>query len=429
VGFSLAFDTAEISDRLTHLAQLVSEADDEALIRSALNDVGHIQQWIDNCKVSLTRKLQVLATTMPRIQPQQVLASAANISRIDAFREVSRAKTLGAFPQLEHAFEQGRIGSAHIDAVVRATHQLTEEEKAKLASRSDWLNNVATHATPDNFARAVKSEVARIHADGGVTRLERQRRDASLRHWIDRESGMFHIAGRLDPENGLRVIGKLDNTVERLFHAALPDTCPTDDRKHGHLTALAFLELIDAASLGAPLTAGAMISSPHARAEVSVVIDLHTLRSGLHEHSVIRTGHEAELPLETIRRMACEAEIIPVVLNTKGVVIDIGRASRLATRYQRKAIEAMYTHCAIPDCKVPIAQCQPHHIAYWRDDGPTNMNNLVPLCTHHHRKVHEGNWRLKLSLPNRVLTVTYPDGHVSTACLTNSKPQERIPHE
>ena len=79
MGFSLAIDTAEISDRLSHLAQLISEADDEALIRSALNDVGQIQQWIDNCKVALTRKLQVLAATTPRIQPQQVLASAANI--------------------------------------------------------------------------------------------------------------------------------------------------------------------------------------------------------------------------------------------------------------------------------------------------------------------------------------------------------------
>ena len=422
-------ETDPITQSVQLLAQSIHDAHDEATIRTALQQVCTLQQWVDNCKVVLTRKLQVLATTTPRIQPQQVLASAANISRIDAFREVSRAKTLGAFPQLEQAFEQGRIGSAHIDAVARATHQLTEGEKAKLASRSDWLNNVATHSTPDNFARAVKSEVERIHADGGVTRLERQRRDASLRHWIDRESGMFHIAGRLDPENGLRVIGKLDNTVERLFHAALPETCPTDDRKHGHLNALALLELIDAASLNAPLTAGAMISSPHARAEVSVVIDLHTLRSGLHEHSIVRTGHEAELPLETIRRMACEAEIIPVVLNSKGVVIDIGRASRLATRYQRKAIEAMYSHCAIPDCKVPIAQCQPHHIAYWRDEGPTNLNNLVPLCPQHHRNVHEGNWGLRLSASNRALTVTYPDGHASTACPTNLKPQERISNE
>ncbi len=407
-------ETDLITQSVQLLAQSIHVAHDEATIRTALQQVCTLQQWVDNCKVALTRKLQVLATTTPRIQPQQVLASAANISRIDAFREVSRAKTLGAFPHLEQAFEQGRIGSAHIDAVARATHQLTEDEKAKLASRSDWLNNVATHATPDNFARAVKSEVERIHADGGVTRLERQRRDASLRHWIDRESGMFHIAGRLDPENGLRVIGKLDNTVERLFHAALPETCPIDDRKHGHLNALAFLELIDAATFTSPLTKGAMISSPHARAEVSVVIDLKTLRSGLHEHSIVRTGHDAELPLETVRRMACEAEIIPVVLNSKGVVLDIGRASRLATRYQRKAIEAMYSHCAIPDCKVPIAQCQPHHIDYWRDEGPTDMNNLLPLCPHHNRNVHEGNWKLKLHMPNRELTVTYPDGHVLT---------------
>lgn len=425
----MVVDTDLITQSVQQLAQSIHLAHDETTIRSALQQVCTLQQWVDNCKVALTRKLQVLATTTPRIQPQQVLASAANISRIDAFREVSRAKTLGAFPQLEHAFEQGRIGSAHIDAVARATHQLTEDEKSKLASRSDWLNNVALHATPDNFARAIKSEVERIHADGGVTRLDRQRRDASLRHWVDRESGMFHIAGRLDPESGLRVIGKIDTTVERLFHSALPETCPTDDRKHGHLNALAFLELIDAASFKAPLTAGAMISSPNSRAEVSVVIDLKTLRSGLHDHSIIRNGHEAELPLETIRRMACEAEIIPVVLNSKGVVIDIGRASRLATRYQRKAIEAMYSHCAIPDCKAPIAQCQPHHISYWRDDGPTDMKNLVPLCPHHHRNVHEGNWKLNLLMPDRELIVTYPDGHASSACPSNSKPQERTHHE
>jgi hypothetical protein len=43
--------------------------------------------------------------------------------------------------------------------------------------------------------------------------------------------------------------------------------------------------------------------------------------------------------------------------------------------------------------------------------------------------VHEGNWKLKLLASNRALTVTYPDGHISTACPTNSKPQERISNE
>jgi hypothetical protein len=394
-------ETDLITQSVQLLAQSIHVAHDEATIRTALQQVCTLQQWIDNCKVALTRKLQVLATTTPRIQPQQVLASAANISRIDAFREVSRAKTLGAFPQLEQAFEQGRIGSAHIDAVARATHQLTEDEKAKLASRSDWLNNVATHATPDNFARAVKSEVARLHADEGITTLQRQRRDTTLRHWVDRESGMFHINGRLDPECGLRIIGRIDNAVETMFHGALPDTCPTDDRKHGHLNALSLVALIDG-SVGAS-------SSPNARAEVSVVIDLQTLMHGMHQRSVIRTGHDVELPIETIRRMACEAEIIPVVLGSNGVVLDVGRATRLASRYQRKALEVMYPTCAIPQCCVPHSQCQPHHIRYWRDDGSTDMNNLIPLCSSHHRSVHEGGWKLSMHGTDRQLAITRPD--------------------
>jgi hypothetical protein len=394
-------ETDLITQSVQLLAQSIHDAHDEATIRTALQQVCTLQQWVDNCKVALTRKLQVLATTTPRIQPQQVLASAANISRIDAFREVSRAKTLGAFPQLEQAFEQGRIGSAHIDAVARATHQLTEDEKAKLASRSDWLNNVATHATPDNFARAVKSEVARLHADEGITTLQRQRRDTTLRHWVDRESGMFHINGRLDPECGLRIIGRIDNAVETLFHGALPDTCPTDDRKHGHLNALSLVALIDG-SVGAS-------SSPNARAEVSVVIDLQTLMHGMHQRSVIRTGHDVELPIETIRRMACEAEIIPVVLGSNGVVLDVGRATRLASRYQRKALEVMYPTCAIPQCCVPHSQCQPHHIRYWRDDGSTDMNNLIPLCSSHHRSVHEGGWKLSMHGTDRQLAITRPD--------------------
>ena len=394
-------ETDLITQSVQLLAQSIHVAHDEATIRTALQQVCTLQQWVDNCKVALTRKLQVLATTTPRIQPQQVLASAANISRIDAFREVTRAKTLGAFPQLEQAFEQGRIGSAHIDAVARATHQLTEDEKAKLASRSDWLNNVATHATPDNFARAVKSEVARLHADEGITTLQRQRRDTTLRHWVDRESGMFHINGRLDPECGLRIIGRIDNAVETMFHGALPDTCPTDDRKYGHLNALSLVALIDG-SVGAS-------SSPNARAEVSVVIDLQTLMHGMHQRSVIRTGHDVELPIETIRRMACEAEIIPVVLGSNGVVLDVGRATRLASRYQRKALEVMYPTCAIPQCCVPHSQCQPHHIRYWRDDGSTDMNNLIPLCSSHHRSVHEGGWKLSMHGTDRQLAITRPD--------------------
>lgn len=375
-------------------------------IRDALGDIAFIQTWVDQRKIELTRRLQQLASQSPSVHPQHVLATAGNTSRFDAYRELQRASTLDQFPELARVFASGQISSAHLDVLARTVHQLDPRESVQLAKRGEWLNTIATHTTPDNFARAIKHEVARIHNDGGAAKLERQRRDLLLRHWVDRDSGMVHLHGRLDPESGLRIIGRIEQVAEQLFHGAMPETCPTDDRKHGHLGALALIALVD----GSALVNNVSLSSHNSRAEVSVVIDYETLVNGLHERSVMHAGFETELPLETIRRMACEAEIIPVVLGKNGVVLDVGRGSRLASRHQRLALGAMYTHCAIPNCHVSINRCQPHHIRYWRNDGRTDMNNLVPLCSTHHRNVHESRWTLVLDPSTRELTVGYPDG-------------------
>jgi hypothetical protein len=63
--------------------------------------------------------------------------------------------------------------------------------------------------------------------------------------------------------------------------------------------------------------------------------------------------------------MACESDIIPVVLDGEGVVLDEGRAQRLATAVQRTAIEAMQSTCSHPDCTVTIDDCRVHHLRPW----------------------------------------------------------------
>ncbi|MEO5974250.1 MAG: DUF222 domain-containing protein [Ilumatobacteraceae bacterium] len=398
--------TVDFSEIITRLDSSDLSGFGENEIREALGDIASIQTWVDQRKIDLTRRLQQLASQSPSINPQHMLATTGKTSRYDAYREMQRASTLDQFPDLAKVFASGQISSAHLDVMARTLHQLDPLESFQLSKRGEWLNTIATHTTPDNFARAIKHEVARIHNDGGAAKLERQRRDALLQHWVDRDSGMIHLHGRLDPESGLRVIGRIEQTVEQLFHGAIPDNCPIDDRKQGHLTALALVAIVD----GTALVDGESRSSPNSRAEVSIVIDYLTLVDGLHEHSVLHSGFETELPLETVRRMACEAEIIPVVLGKKGVVLDIGRSSRLASRYQRLAIGAMYTHCAIPNCHISINRCQPHHIRFWRDGGRSDLTNLVPLCATHHRNVHEDRWSLVLDPQTRQLTVGYPDG-------------------
>ena len=192
----------------------------------------------------------------------------------------------------------------------------------------------------------------------------------------------------------------------------MPDHCPTGDSKQDFLRALALAHL--AGRTSSTDTVEGDLRTAGDRIDVSVIIDLQTLINGVHKHSRMSTGTGIELPVETYRRMACIAGIIPIVLNSDGVVVDLGRTTRLANRAQRRALSAMHTTCVMPGCTVASRHCQPHHLLwYGRDHGPTDLNNLVPLCNRHHHMVHEGGVHIVLN-PNRSITITYPNGTIQT---------------
>jgi len=370
-------------------------------VTQALEDLAHVTAWVDSQKLLLTKRLQELAAASPSIVPAQVIASACGVTRSEAQRGVTRVSTLALVPQLETALTTGSVSIAHIDAVTQAMSHLSEAEKQQVATQGNWINMVASHTTTDNFARAVRRAVQQVHTDSGLTQLEQQRRRTFLRHWVDRDSGMVCLRGEFDPESGLQIVGRLQNAVERLLRAG---TVNGEPRSPDQLRALSLCALV----IDTNADSAAPIASAYSRADVSVIIDLKTLQSGIHKHSLVHTGTDVDVPIETIRRIACEAKIIPIVLGNDGVVLDVGRSSRLATRHQRRALESMHSTCAIPHCHIPVSQCQPHHIAFWNLGGTTDMANLIPLCTQHHRCAHEGGWKLSLNAVTRELTVREP---------------------
>jgi hypothetical protein len=141
------------------------------------------------------------------------------------------------------------------------------------------------------------------------------------------------------------------------------------------------------------------------------------LKNGLHERSIVDTGIDGiELPVATLRRMACEAHLLPAVLDGHGVVLDLGRRRRLANADQRRALRAMYPACAFPDCPVQFRHCDVHHVdAFTAQQGATNLDKLLPLCTKHHHHVHEGGLRLDLDPTTRDLAIIRLDGTVTHA--------------
>ena len=129
-----------------------------------------------------------------------------------------------------------------------------------------------------------------------------------------------------------------------------------------------------------------------ARPRLTVTVDHDKLRDGL--HAAGRLPDDQSLSAAAVRRLACDADIIPVVLGGRGQVLDVGRTQRLVTTAIWLALIARDRHCTFPGCRRLPAACDAHHVVHWADGGPTSLDNLALLCRRHHTVVHQTAWRL-----------------------------------
>ncbi len=91
---------------------------------------------------------------------------------------------------------------------------------------------------------------------------------------------------------------------------------------------------------------------------------------------------------EAARRLACDAAVVPVVLGSRGEVLDLGHRVRLFTPGQTRALWLRDAHCSFPGCDAPAFWCDAHHLWHWADGGPTSLENAALLCGRHHVVVH-----------------------------------------
>ena len=98
------------------------------------------------------------------------------------------------------------------------------------------------------------------------------------------------------------------------------------------------------------------------------------------------------LGIETIRRIACDAMIIPVVLGTGSQILDVGRAKRLFTGALLAALRLRDKGCTIPDCTTPPQWADAHHLIHWVDGGTTSLLNGALICPRHHTIAHQRGW-------------------------------------
>jgi Domain of unknown function (DUF222) len=153
------------------------------------------------------------------------------------------------------------------------------------------------------------------------------------------------------------------------------------DRLHGHAFC-ALLEAFDPARM--PVHGGAAT-------RIVITLDYETLRTGLGIATLTTSGEDqVRIPAGEVRRLACQAHLVPAVLGTDSHVLDLGRDSRLFKDRQRLARMLTQSTCAADGCSIPSTWCEAHHRRDpWAHGGTTDLDDLQFLCHWHHQRAHD----------------------------------------
>ncbi|MGQ0625702.1 MAG: DUF222 domain-containing protein, partial [Sporichthyaceae bacterium] len=110
-----------------------------------------------------------------------------------------------------------------------------------------------------------------------------------------------------------------------------------------------------------------------------------------------RAATGEDLTVAVIRRLACDATLTALLLDTHGVPLKVGRDVRTVTHAQWVALCERDRGCIFPGCRRPPAWCDAHHVRFWGAGGPTDLDNLVLVCGFHHDQLHHGGWEARFA--------------------------------
>ena len=132
-------------------------------------------------------------------------------------------------------------------------------------------------------------------------------------------------------------------------------------------------------------------NDPNVQAEIAALLEGRKPFPELYDYETM------DMDWATIRHMACNASIIPAVLNSKGEPLDVGRAQRAFPTSIRRAVILRDGGCTYPGCNMPHIYSEIHHIVHWQNGGATSLANSAMLCRFHHMILHQSEVLVRLN--------------------------------
>jgi hypothetical protein len=388
------------------LFEVVRAADPDVMERDELaeltSSIAALKAWCDAVQVRATRRIGLLAAEGRAEAAKDLLAAHGRQSGKEARDADERERVCTSLPNFEDALGAGAVSAGHVDAIAHATRGMDGSALAEFNALADDLLADAQRCSVDVFERNCKDLATFVKASqpgaSDADELAAQRKASSVKRWTDKASGMRMTLLKLDPVR------------DAIWWAGIKRAKGQVQRRPGGDKLDWEQLLVDAVVEAAQPCSNS--GDGRVATHLHVLIDYDTLVNGLHANSVSELSDGTRLPVSVIRHMACQAEIIPIVLDGQGQALDVGRSQRLATEAQRQALRAMYSTCAIPGCATPVDDCHVHHVDHFEDGGNTNLDRMLPLCILGgcHTRVHEGGWTLEMDPDDRSITILRPDG-------------------
>ncbi|MDZ7644987.1 MAG: DUF222 domain-containing protein [Woeseiaceae bacterium] len=313
---------------------------------------------------------------------------------MNAAREKVRvARALADLPKISAAFSRGELSYSKVRAMTRVAN--TDNE--------DYLLMIARHGSAWHMETLIaKYRRASRDMEAATAVAQNAARECTVFYEHD---GSLVIKARFPADQGELVVKALEHAMERRFREsggfepadAVQDTRPAKPEREPASRRRADA-LADVAETY--LAADHAVSATADRFQVVVHVGADTLNAepegdaGVTAETsplsdLAHLEHGPHVSAETARRVACDGGIVRLVENDDGVPLSIGRKSRAIPPAIRRALTARDGGCRFPGC-TNTRFVDGHHVKHWADGGETSLDNLVLLCRHHHRLVHEG---------------------------------------
>ncbi|MFP5071685.1 DUF222 domain-containing protein [Pseudonocardia nantongensis] len=335
--------------------------------------------------------------------PALALADLLNWDRAEARRRTVVAEQVhprialdgtelpAVLPATAQRFAEGRIGLRHVHviATVLGSHAARRVDPERLAGAEAEIAEHACVFTPAELHTWATRLIDALDEDGPAPDDTPPPQRNTLKVVPHRDGSGGTLRGRFDDPV---LFDAIATAVDAL---AAPRTA-TDDRSPEERQAEALAEVC-----ANSLDDGRLPETGGRRPVISVLIGLEDLQRRA-RGAILDFG--GQCTPQSLRMLACDAAVVPIVLDGAGQPLDIGRATRTVPEGIRRAVTARDRGCAHPGCDRPPSWCEVHHIVPWELWGETSLANCVMLCKVHHRLLHHSAWivRIRDGLPEFV---------------------------